>query len=428
MRLGREISILDFASAITEAIDLSAPALNNHHKRVAYIAWRIAERMGIHQDQIEDIVLAAMLHDICEFSVADKESLMQFDQNVKGLNEHAELGFRLLNRFHPLADAARLIRYHHTDYQPNQTHVPLGSHIIHLADRVDTLIKTDREILGQTDQIIKQLSEANYVFHPVVFLALKSLVGQTYFWFEVVSPSISSVIQRNVQFARKTIHTETFRDFARLLAQIIDFRSPFTATHSSGVASVAQKLAQLVGFSDYDCERIEIAGFLHDLGKLAVPSRILEKNGKLTVEEFNIVKKHAYYTHSILSSISGLGQIASWASYHHERLDGSGYPFHVSGDEFLLPAQIMATADIFTACLEDRPYRAGMNRDRTIAILTSLADNGTLNAEIVDKACENFSTINGVRIRAQQEASLEYQAFYHVPELSMRESLLSLAG
>jgi HD-GYP domain-containing protein (c-di-GMP phosphodiesterase class II) len=114
----------------------------------------------------------------------------------------------------------------------------------------------------------------------------------------------------------------------------------------------------------------------------------------------------------VLTQIDGIENIAAWASYHHERQDGNGYPFHIKGDDFPLLARVMAVADVMTALLEDRPYRLGMNREKVAKILLSMVENGGFDQAIVDLANNNFSRINSVRIKAQQEARQEYEAFH----------------
>ena len=102
------------------------------------------------------------------------------------------------------------------------------------------------------------------------------------------------------------------------------------------------------------------AGYLHDLGKIAVPSRILDKPAPPSQHEWAVLREHTYHTFRVLDTIGGMPQISEWAAFHHERLDGTGYPFGHEGKDLTLGARIMAVADIFTAVTEDRPYRAAL--------------------------------------------------------------------
>ena len=152
---------------------------------------------------------------------------------------------------------------------------------------------------------------------------------------------------------------------------------------------------------------MEAAGYLHDLGKLAIPNSILEKNGKLTMEEFSLMKSHTYYTYSVLNTIGGLQQIAEWGAYHHERLDGSGYPFHCKATELSIGARIMMVADIFTATAEDRPYRKGMTREEVTKILKDFASRNLLEKRIVDLVVDNYQEIFFF-MKQKQDAAREF--------------------
>ncbi|MGC8574942.1 MAG: HD-GYP domain-containing protein [Caldisericum sp.] len=156
---------------------------------------------------------------------------------------------------------------------------------------------------------------------------------------------------------------------------------------------------------------MEIAGYLHDLGKLAVPKEILEKPDKLSTEEFNVVKSHTYYTYRILSCIPNFETINRWASFHHERLDGSGYPFRLSAFDLPLGSRIMAVADVFTALTEDRPYRAGMDVDKALKIIENMSQNNILDVYTVQLLKKNIAKVNEARIYSQTEALREYEKF-----------------
>ena len=121
------------------------------------------------------------------------------------------------------------------------------------------------------------------------------------------------------------------------------------------MAAAAKLISQLHGFTRNEVKLMEIAGNLHDIGKMAVPNRILEKPGKLDDDEMAVMKAHTYNSYEVINSIDGMQQIAEWAAFHHEKLDGSGYPFHRDRDSLNLGARIMSVADVFTALTEERP-------------------------------------------------------------------------
>ena len=418
MYVENEISIYDFVCAISEAVDLVSPVLNDHHKRVAYISCCIAQEMNLKNNEIHDIVMAAMLHDIGAFSINERIKCLAFELDNAERNNHALTGYMLLKDFAPLSCAATLIKYHHRNYSSVTPEVPLGSYIIHLADRVSVLFKENREPLEQVPQVLKQINEKKHLFHPDVIDAFARVAEVEYHWIEAFSRLTSCAMSKKTSFPHEAVELVTLRDFAKMFAQIIDFRSRFTATHSSGVAAVALELSAISGFSERECKLMEIAGFLHDLGKLSVPSSILEKPGALDFEEFVFIKKHTYYTYSILSNISGMEHVAAWAAHHHERQDGGGYPFRVKGFEFYKLSRIMAVADIMTALMEDRPYRAGMSEDKAREVLLSMAESGGVDKNIAMMANENFGILNEARLLAQHVAKNEYEEFYNASALN----------
>jgi HD-GYP domain-containing protein (c-di-GMP phosphodiesterase class II) len=184
--------------------------------------------------------------------------------------------------------------------------------------------------------------------------------------------------------------------------------------HSAGVAATAVSLAEELHFSPRELHLMKAAGYLHDLGKLGVPGRILDKPGKLTSEEYLRVKTHTYFTYRILETIGGMQQIAEWAAFHHERLDGKGYPFRLSGDELTLGSRIMAVADVFTALLEDRPYRKGMSLEEALAIINRLVRDGALDGEVVKTLNQQCERIDHIRRSEQVEYGAQQAILFNL--------------
>ena len=154
---------------------------------------------------------------------------------------------------------------------------------------------------------------------------------------------------------------------------------------------------------------LQIAGNLHDVGKLKIPRSILEKPGKLTEREFNVMKEHAYSTFLLLSGIRGLEQVSGWASLHHEKLNGCGYPFRLKGERIPLGSRIMAVADVFSAVTEDRPYRKGMDRSAALEALRGDAARGALAPTLVELLAGNYEEINARRSAASEAAGQRYR-------------------
>jgi len=155
----------------------------------------------------------------------------------------------------------------------------------------------------------------------------------------------------------------------RAFADIIDAKSPFTYRHSTRVADVAREVARHCGLDEAEQRRIYRAGLLHDIGKLGISNTILDKNGPMTPEERSLMEMHPRFSLQILERVSAFRRFAWTAALHHEKLDGTGYPFGASGDSLDLPARILVVSDIYDALTSDRPYRAGMTEEQASAIL-----------------------------------------------------------
>ena len=206
------------------------------------------------------------------------------------------------------------------------------------------------------------------------------------------------------------VDVKGLQQLAKFFSHIIDYKSSFTATHSSGVATTARTLAELFNYPADVCDLVEIAGYFHDLGKIIIPAEILDKKGRLTEDERAVINTHTYYTNYILRSIPSLKQISKWAAFHHENLDGTGYPFHVDETKIDTIARIMAVADVFTAITEDRPYRLGMTREDTKVILQGMSGH-KLDPKIVDVLLKHYDRVNNRRIEMQKKAAEEYRLF-----------------
>lgn len=402
-----EISLFNLVLSIGNTADLVSPLLVNHHKQVGYIANEIAKEMGLPEEMRNEIMLAGLLHDLGGISLQERENALTFEDTHAFL--HSKLGYQLFKDFPPFAGIAELIYYHHSWWEPGGKNVPLGSHIIHLADRVAVSINKKIPILEQAENIVKKIrDQSGRMFMPDAVEAFCSLAKKEYFWFDTVSQYILSILEQKEEQGRLILDLDSLQVIANIFSKIIDFRSPFTANHSSGVAATAQALAEILGFSESRRQLIKIAGLLHDVGKLAIPPQILEKPGPLTKDEFNIIKSHTFFSYRTLEAIDGFETLNQWASFHHERLDGQGYPFHLSEEELPLGSKIMAVADVFTAITEDRPYRSGMDSDKAVKVLTKMASEKAVDQDIVDVLLTNYEKINAVRIEAQSATVNEY--------------------
>ena len=167
------------------------------------------------------------------------------------------------------------------------------------------------------------------------------------------------------------VDEEGLDSVARAFADIIDTKSPFTFRHSTSVAEYARAIAYRMSVPEEDVRSLYRASLLHDIGKLGVSSRILEKSSPLTAAERNTLQMHPVHTLSILERVSAFSNFARFAAFHHEKLDGPGYPWGLKAPELDQLARILAVADVYEALIADRPYRGAMPHDDAMLFLRS---------------------------------------------------------
>jgi putative nucleotidyltransferase with HDIG domain len=154
------------------------------------------------------------------------------------------------------------------------------------------------------------------------------------------------------------------------LSKSIEEKDSYTAGHGEKVAEVAVKIAEKFGLPKKDVELLKTAGLLHDIGKIGIPEFIILKKGKLTDEEYNIMKEHPKKGFEILKQVNEFEDtVAKWVLYHHERWDGEGYPEGLKGEEIPIQARILTLADVYHALTSDRPYRAALSKEETVKII-----------------------------------------------------------
>ncbi|MGZ4246747.1 MAG: HD-GYP domain-containing protein, partial [Solirubrobacteraceae bacterium] len=167
---------------------------------------------------------------------------------------------------------------------------------------------------------------------------------------------------------------------AEAFASVIDAKSPYTARHSEGVADIAVAVATVLELAPEDRATLRRAALLHDIGKLGVSNRILDKPGPLTDAEREVVRRHPRWSREILTRVTAFGELARIAGSHHERLDGSGYPSALTAADLDLPCRILAVADVAEALGADRPYRGALSPDEVIRTMRGEAGR-TLHAD-----------------------------------------------
>lgn len=425
------VNFLKVNNLILSATNLHAAVdsfLHDHNYRVAFIATSIGSKLSYSISFLRNLLFAGLFHDvgILFFRERNQTDLLKSESGEDlYVHLHAYIGYKLLKDYPSFKNVARIVRDHHRTYREflkNPGVIPFSSQIIHLADRIDVFmnIQIERgiELFRAADLLREKLLKLKgSVFHPkVVDIFLRFFFPVEAFWFELYrepnyfKQSVSEWLEK-FSFS---IEEKEFLKIINLFGYIIDFKSPFTAAHSSGVSQTAVQIASYFRFSPSELRKMRIAGFLHDIGKLFIPNSILEKPGRLSGVEFNVMKSHVYYTYKILSEFIDSREIVEWASFHHERLNGKGYPFKLKAHQIPLGSRIMAVADIFTALTESRPYKRAMSPEEALRFIVELSEKGELDRKVVNILSAYLPIIDRGRLFAQEKALKLYQSLRNI--------------
>ncbi len=244
--------------------------------------------------------------------------------------------------------------------------IPLFGRILCLAQTAEVFVRTTgvRGALGMA------LKRRGRWFDPALVDALLAIRDDRAFWGPLEDPRcVPPVAAWEPADRVLTAGDDRLDRVADAFSRVIDAKSPFTARHSAEVARWAVATGSVLGMGEEELRDLHRAGLLHDIGKLAVSSRILDKPGRLEPEEFAAVREHPRYTQQILERVACLRGIVETAASHHEKLDGTGYHRGLGALDLSRPARILAVADIYEALTADRPYREAMPRAKALAIV-----------------------------------------------------------
>lgn len=410
-----QVRLIDLVVAFSRALDHVSRAVADHHIHVGYIAARLGERLGLDDRDRCELLLAALLHDVGAISLKTGLDGLIFEQRA---DEHARAGWALIGTCPRLAAAGEIVLHHHdawADAEPRLDRARRLGAIVHLADRVDVQFRRFEPLPPQVPKVLKRLEAGRgHLFAPEHLDALADMLHDPSVVKGIETPSARLDSGLGARYEDEMLDTGGVISFSNLFSLVIDSRSPFTATHSTGVAETARLLSLWAGMGEEVAQQVFVAGLLHDIGKLGVPLDILEKPAPLTPDEMVEMQRHAERSKSILDTVPGLEDVSRWGSLHHERMDGSGYPFGLKGHELTLPSRIIAVADVFTAIAEDRPYRRGMPLETACSVLRSQSRDGLLDGDLVALLLRNIDDADCARRKAQSRARSSFDEAYDI--------------
>ena len=397
--------------ALSDALDLVGVDEVQHGKRVAYIAVECGKRLGLDKDSCNEIFEIGLIHDIGVSETSEHKHLI--DEFVwENEHIHCQTGFELIKDYPPFTNYAFPLLYHHTPWEKLKNIKISSRHkrfanIIHLADKINTLAAPyyGGDLLKKTDEICAEISKHKSTrFNTSIANAFLDIATCPAFWITLDSRYLANYIDDCYHSEKpREASLQEIKYLAKIFATIVDAKSKFTAEHSFNVAALSYFIGETYGLSQSICIKIEIAGLLHDIGKLKIPDEILDKSGTLTESERAIINQHSYETYEILRKIPGLEDIAQWAGYHHETLNQQGYPFRPQAAKISIESRIISIADIFQALAQQRPYRPSLSTLEISAILHKMVDKGEIDEMIVDIVDENLERCYEIAIMEHQQ-------------------------
>ena len=396
----------EFLEAVANTLDTVEIEIfgmpTNHSKRIAYISVKIARELQLADEEIFDLASLAIMHDNGASLKLLQDKLNGTTKEkiniIESRKEHCTLGEDNLKNFPFLTNPQNIIKYHHEKFDGtgffglSGDEIPLLAQIIALSDTLD--LAFDMTKTFNIEKIISfVLDHKGTFFSPVLADVFLSIAGHHGFWEDLSDEKIGDSVKRAIPVFSHDLDFHDMRTITKTLSKIIDARSEFTQTHSSGLSEKLEKMTVFYQMDSIMTSKLLIASDLHDLGKLAVSNSILDNPGKLTKEEFEEIKKHPMITRLCLQGIRGFEEITEWAGNHHEKLDGSGYPDGLTARDLDFNSRLIACLDIYQALREERPYRKPMDHHEAMEILRGMAEAGQLDHRIVENIHTVFSTI-----------------------------------
>lgn len=347
----------------------------HHSYRTTYMALEIANYIKLNQYQKKELYIASLLHDIGAVNY-----LFQSHSSDFFIKQHCKLGASITENFPVFNKISNIILNHHENFDGTGAmtlkgnNIPIESQIIRICDLIEILYNESIPAFKQKNNIISWVKKnSSKIFSENLVEAFCNISCKDYFWFNVENISFMEFILDSVSpKIDESLDLNNFQKIAYIFSHIIDNKSEFTAAHSRSIANLTYHVSKFIGYPYDKCIKMKIAGLLHDIGKLAIPTNILDKNGSLSNEEFAIIKSHVYYTKIILDKISGISDISNWASNHHEKLNGKGYPKSLNSSQLSEECRILGVCDIYQALTEDRPYRKGYDNKKTFSIMDNM--------------------------------------------------------
>ena len=373
-------------------------ASENHSLRVAVLCANMGRRLGYDDDTLSAIAVCGLFHDsaLTEYHLSQKMDAAR-EQNML---LHLQKGQEYVSWLPFKANVENFVLYHHErgdgkgPLGKSEDEIPVESAIIAAADAVDATHHLQRVSVDELPALRDKIaSRANQYSTNAAMQILLDILDEDLLE-SMRDENIVQVLERELPKWELDMRDSRVINIGEFIGRVIDYKSIFTHIHTSQIANRAWLMS---GYYDYELEErhaLFLAASLHDIGKIATPTEILEKPGKLDDDEFYIIKQHVKSTLDWLDEMPDFELIKNWASNHHEKLGGFGYSRGLNGDALDFNSRLMACIDIYQAVCEPRPYHGARTHEETMSILYDMSSKGQIDAQItkdLDKAMAAYS-------------------------------------
>ena len=398
MKIAMDMLCRVFSGALDIIEEEQLGASEHHSMRVAALCVAMGKLLGYDADTLSALATCALFHDnaLTEYRLSERD-LTMYGENM---TLHCEKGQSNLSSIPFKRDIDGFILYHHElgngkgPFRKREGEYPFEAALLAAADAVDVLHQLQNVSMERLPVLRDKIAahpEA-YSSRPAINALLEVLDGDMLE--NLRDENISRTLDDSLPRWEVDLNEPGVVGIAGFVSRVIDFKSHYTHKHTSQIANRAWLIGKHYGYSHDDLVALYLAASLHDIGKIATPTEILEKPGKLTPEEYQIIMNHSRDTYVWLCDMPDFELIRNWASDHHEKLDGSGYSFGKKGDEMDFNTRLIACLDIYQAAGEPRPYHHARTHAETMLILYDMATNELIDKEIVkdiDAAMAEYS-------------------------------------
>jgi len=385
------ISLSEVISALSFALDLTEGAVWGHALRSCLLGMRIADEIRLPEEKRSSLYFALLLKDVGWSSNATR--MCEIDRIARiirnGVTQHAnneeiiglrcDRGASIVSKLGLGVDTAEAVRsldeHWDGDGYPDSLkgeQISLLARICAVAQHLD-VFSAGRGIQAAMSTLVER---SGTWFDPELVRVAVSLHRRGTLWVNCLATDSQDDTRQAVldmdSGRRHRLEAGRIDQICEAFADVVDAKSHFTFRHSMGVADAAYGIARGMGLAPDRVQLVRRAALLHDIGKLSVSNSILDKTTQLNEAEWKAVQQHPGLTRQILERVGPFREMAVIAGEHHEKLDGSGYPNRLLAPELSLESRIIAVADVYGALSEDRPYRAGLELEQIIAIMSKL--------------------------------------------------------